>query len=99
MFHTSWQPPADIHHAGRQWLIKLELAGVSPTEVQVRAHANELTVQGRRRDVVQSGFVCHRLEINYTPFARSFALPAPIDPGSIACEYRDGILRIWLNTL
>lgn len=99
MFHNSWQPPADIHHAGRQWLIKLELAGVSPAEMHVYALGNELTVQGRRRDLLQSGFVCHRLEINYTAFARTFTFPAPIDSGSVTCEYRDGILRVWLNTL
>lgn len=99
MFHTGWQPPADIHHAGSQWLIKLELAGISPAELQVRARGNELTVRGRRRDLLQTGFVCQRLEINYTAFARSFTLPAPIDAGSVACEYRDGILRIWLKTL
>lgn len=99
MFYPSWQPPADIHHAGTQWLIKLELAGVSLSDVQVHAHGNELSVRGRRSDLLQSGFVCQRLEIRYTAFARNFALPAPIDTGSITCEYRDGILRIWLKTL
>jgi HSP20 family molecular chaperone IbpA len=99
MFHSTWHPPADIHHAGAQWLIKLELAGVSSSDVQIRARNAELTVRGQRRDLLQSGFVCHRLEIRYTTFERTFTLPAPIDAGSIACEYRDGILRIWLNTL
>jgi len=99
MFHQRWQPHADVHHAGRQWLIKLELAGVSPGELEVSAQGNELSVRGRRRDVLQSGFVCQQLEIRYTAFARSFALPAPIDAGSIRCEYHDGILCIWLNTL
>lgn len=99
MFYPSWQPPADVYHAGTQWLIKLEVAGVSPNEMEVRARGNELVVRGRRRDLLQSGFVVQRLEIMYTAFARSFALPAPIDADSINCEYRDGILRIWLKTL
>jgi HSP20 family protein len=88
-----------VHYAGTQWLIKLELAGVSPADVQVRARNHELTVRGQRRDLLQSGFVCHRLEIRYTTFERCFSLPAPIDGASIHCEYLDGILRIWLNTL
>lgn len=99
MFYPSWQPPADVYHAGAQWLIKLEVAGVSPDELEVRAQDNELIVRGRRRDLLQSGFIVQRMEIMYTSFARSFALPARIDAGSVACEYRDGILRIWLKTL
>lgn len=99
MYPNTWQPPADMHHAGSQWLIKLELAGVARAELQVFARGNELTVQGRRRDLIQSGFVCHRLEINYTAFSRSFTLPAAIEPGSLSFEYNDGILRVWLRTL
>ncbi len=99
MFHAGWQPPADVYHAGTQWLIKLELAGVSPDELDVRAQGNELVVRGRRRDLLQRGFVVQQMEIMYSAFARSFALPAPIDAASITCEYRDGILRIWLTTL
>ena len=100
MFYATWQPAADIHYSGKQWLIKLELAGVSPAEVQLVAQGNELTVRGRRRDLLlQSGFTCHALEITYTRFERRIALPATIDSASIACEYRDGILRIYLRTL
>ncbi|HEY0963891.1 MAG TPA: Hsp20/alpha crystallin family protein [Pseudomonadales bacterium] len=99
MFHTSWQPPADVYHAGTQWLIKLELAGVSPKEVDVRAQGNELVVRGHRRDLLQGGFIVQRMEILYTRFMRSFSLPAEIDADSITCEYSDGILRIWLKTL
>jgi HSP20 family protein len=101
MFYAaSWKPATDMFRAGDDWLIKMELAGVAPGEVQLLAQRNVLHVKGRRRDlVVHGGYTCHKLEINYTNFERSITLPGVIDAGDIRTEYRDGILRIYLRTL
>lgn len=100
MFYSNWQPATDVFCAGRQWLVRMELAGVSPTEIQLLAQRDVLTVSGRRRDMLlQSGYTCYSLEISYSGFERKIALPGLIDTASIRTEYRDGILRIYLNTL
>ena len=101
MFYaTTWMPATDLFRAGNDWLIKMELAGICPAEVQLHANRNVLRVQGRRSDLyVQSGYTCHKLEINYTNFERSITLPGVIDADGIRTEYRDGILRIYLRTL
>jgi HSP20 family protein len=101
MFYAaSWKPATDLFRAGDDWLIKMELAGVSPAEVQLHVQRNVLHVKGRRRDLVMNGgYTCHKLEINYTDFERSITLPGVIDAGGIRTEYRDGILRIYLRTL
>lgn len=99
MFFATWKPATDILYSGNQWLIKMELAGVSPSEVQLSVQGSVLTVKGRRRDLLlQSGYTCHSLEISYSDFARSLTFPAPIDADSIQTECRDGILRIYLDT-
>jgi len=100
MFYAMWKPAADLFHAGNNWLVRMELAGVSPAEIQMVAHHNVLQVKGRRRDLfLQAGYICHTLEISYTDFERNITLPAVIDAASIRCEYSDGILRIYLSTL
>ena len=100
MFYTPWKPATDLFSAGNEWLIKMELAGVLPAEIELRAHHNVLQVRGRRRDLhVQSSYTCHALEISYTDFERSITFPAEIDAASVRNEYRDGILRIFLRTL
>lgn len=101
MFYAaSWKPATDLFRAGNDWLIKMELAGISLPDVQLHVQRNVLHVKGRRTDVlVQGGYTCHRLEINYTDFERSITLPGVIDAGAIRTEYRDGILRIYLRTL
>jgi HSP20 family protein len=99
MFYARWQPPTDIFLAGNDWLIKMEVAGVAPADIELRVRGHLLTVLGRRRDLVlQRGFVCHSLEISYTDFERSLSFPARIDAGSIRSECRDGILYIHLST-
>jgi HSP20 family protein len=101
MFYAaSWKPATDLFRSGNDWLVKMELAGVSPTEVQLHVKGNVLLVKGRRSDVfLQGGYICHKLEINYTNFERAITLPGTIDPDAIRTEYRDGILRIYLRTL
>ena len=99
MYFATWKPAADIFYSGNQWLIRMELAGVSPGEVQVLAQGKDLTVRGRRRDLlVQRGFVCHALEISYSHFERTITLPARISVQSIRMEFQEGILCIYLST-
>lgn len=99
MYFATWKPAADIFYSGNQWLIRVELAGVSPAEVQVLTQGRELTVRGRRRDLrVQHGFICHALEISYSHFERTINLPARIATSSIRLEFQEGILNIYLTT-
>lgn len=99
MIFATWKPPADIFYSGNRWLIKIELAGISPDKVEIETRGNTLTVRGSRRDLLlQQGYSCHSLEISYSNFERSIALPSAIDGSSLSWQYRDGMLQIQLNT-
>ncbi|MES2627293.1 MAG: Hsp20/alpha crystallin family protein [Pseudomonadota bacterium] len=99
MYYATWKPAADIFYSGNQWLIRMELAGVAADEVNLLALRNVLTVRGRRRDMrIQTGFVCHALEISYSHFERVITLPADISVPSIRLEFTNGILTIFLTT-
>src|SRR3989304_4824948 len=67
-----WSPQADIYRTPTGWLVKLDLAGVSPDEVRVEATRSELRVSGVRRDrFVQKGYLHHSMEISYSRFERT----------------------------
>lgn len=100
MIFSRWIPPADVFYSGNQWLVRLELAGISPDEIDIVTRGELLRVRGRRRDLyLQEGFACHSMEISYSNFERDLEFPARIRPDSISLDYRDGILLIHLETI
>ncbi|NQV27326.1 MAG: Hsp20/alpha crystallin family protein [Rhodopirellula sp.] len=96
---TRWQPAADVYRMSDGWLLKVELAGVRPDELQLLVEGCEVILSGRRRDwIIERGRQCHSMEIAYSCFERRFTLPSRVDNCRIATEYRDGMLVIRVVT-
>jgi HSP20 family protein len=92
---TQWSPAMDVYRTPGGWLLKLELAGVEPGDLSITVRGPRLTVQGRRRDCfVACGFRQQRMEIAYGEFERIVELPCALNPGTVATEYREGMLLI-----
>jgi HSP20 family protein len=92
---TAWHPPADVYRTQAGWLVKLDLAGVRPEDVQVSVSGNRLTVRGSRRDCsVQEGCSHYQMEIAYSQFERSLTLPCDLDRARVSAEHRHGMLLI-----
>jgi HSP20 family protein len=93
-----WSPAADIYQTREGWLVKLDLAGVRPEDVQVQVQGRRLIVRGQRHDcTTQEGASYYRLEINYSHFERSLELPDDLERASLGTEYRDGMLLIHIT--
>lgn len=94
-----WQPAADVYRTGEGWLIKLELAGVKPDEIQLTVQNRRLLIVGRRRDssIEESG-ECYSMEISYSHFERCIEFPTPLDDVRILTDYRDGMLIVRIIT-
>lgn len=98
-----WQPLVDVHETGRAVIVKMELAGVRASDLQVTLSPDDrvLTVSGTRaegQDDREGRMRCHQLEIYFGPFERSVALPAEValDRDAIAAAYREGFLIVTL---
>lgn len=93
----SWAPAVDIYEHGTDIVLKAELPGVDPKDVDIRLENNVLTLRGQRKfenDVTKESY--HRVERSYGSFSRSFTLPSVVDQGSIKAEVKDGILKVVL---
>ena len=96
---AGWCPPADVYRTDDGWLLKIELAGVRPEDIQVQVGGQRLRVSGQRRDTSQAlGCRCQHMEIAYSHFERDFQLPSELDHDSITTDYRDGMLHIHIRT-
>ena len=93
----AWAPAVDICENENNIVLKAELPGVDPKDVEVRVEDNTLYLKGERKfekDTKEENY--HRLERSYGSFARSFALPNSIDAEKVAAEYKDGLLTLTL---
>ncbi len=94
-----WQPSADVYRTHRGWLVKYELAGVRPEDIELTASGSRLTVRGTRRDwIAEEECSCYRMEIAYSHFERTLELPCDLDRAHITSEYHYGLLLVRIET-
>jgi HSP20 family protein len=95
----SWAPPVDIFERDGNIVLKAELAGLDPNDVDIRVENNVLTLRGERKfenEVKRESF--HRVERSYGTFTRSFTLPSAVDTERIKADFKDGVLQVTLPT-
>jgi len=94
----SWQPPVDIYRTARGWIIKYELAGVRPEEIQLTVRQRSLTLAGLRRDLrIDEDQHSYSMEISYNQFQRTIELPCDLEQMAVRTEYHDGMLLVRLT--
>ena len=92
-----WCPAADVFETRGGWIVKLELAGVSPDEIEIVIDGKTLRVAGTRRDAFcRESIAYHQLEITYSRFEKTLQFPASIEGVSVKKSYRDGLLVLYL---
>jgi HSP20 family protein len=94
-----WSPPVDIYRLADGWIVKFDLAGVRPSDVQLTIHGPHLTIRGRRRDwvVEESRCSAYLMEITYSDFERTVEFPCDIGELHLHTDYRDGMLLVRLQ--
>jgi HSP20 family protein len=93
----SWAPVVDIYEKDGNIILKAEIPGVDPKDVDIRVEDLVLTLKGERKfdnEVNRDNY--HRVERTYGAFSRSFTLPTVVDVEKIKAEARDGVLRVIL---
>jgi HSP20 family protein len=90
-----FQPVADVVETVDEFLILIELPGLSREEVHLEVRGNQLAVFGELKPplgLTQASF--QSMERSYGCFARRFVLPVHIDPGTVRARMKSGLLRI-----
>lgn len=92
-----WSPAVDIYETENELVLKADLPGIEPNEVDVRVENQTLTVSGERKfEAKDSGKGFHRIERSYGSFTRSFNVPNTFDTGNVAASFKNGILTVSL---
>jgi len=91
----SWLPAVDVFDTKEAVVLKAELAGMKPDDIQIEVEDNVLTIKGERRfeeKVEQDRY--YRVERRFGSFQRSLALPQGVKADDIQASYEDGILEV-----
>ncbi|MCC7437898.1 MAG: Hsp20/alpha crystallin family protein [Armatimonadetes bacterium] len=102
----AWKPVIDVRENSTNYMIDVELPGVTKEEVTLSFHDNTLTISGERKqsheekapeeEGEKKQWSYHRTERFYGKFQRAFTFPSEIDPDNITAAFQDGILSIQI---
>lgn len=93
-----WCPAADVYRTEDGWIVKVDLAGIQPADIEVTIDGTVLRISGSRRDGFCGQGVSHyQLEITYSRFEKMIQFPRSIEHASIDRDYRDGLLILRLK--
>ena len=87
----------DIIQKGEDVVIRAEMPGVKPEDIDISVAEGMLTLKGERREegeVKEEDYLIR--ETSFGSFERTMRLPEGVKPDSIHAEYRDGILEVTL---
>ena len=95
-----WSPNTDIYETPDGLVVKVELPGVPPNNVQVQLADGAMVIEGIRRDpycgATSAGYRFRQMEIEYGPFRRAIALPYAVDAQAAKAKFDGGFLEVTL---
>jgi HSP20 family protein len=92
---AQWLPQVDIREESDRFVIRADLPGVDPQDIEVQMDKGVLSIQGERKaDAVAEGAHYTRVERRNGSFNRRFALPDSADADGIVASGRNGVLEI-----
>jgi HSP20 family protein len=92
-----WTPKLDVADTKDAILVKAEVPGIDPKEIEVTVQDQVLTIKGEKREEKEERDE-HRYwaERSYGSFARAIRLPAPVEAGKVTATFKNGLLTVKL---
>jgi len=92
-----WAPRLETFARENDLVIRADLPGVSPEDVDITLDGNVLTISGHRKAATaEDGTNYYLREVRYGAFRRSMTVPENLDPDSIKARFENGVLEVLL---
>ena len=91
-------PAIDMTETDDNVIVKAEMAGVKPEDLDITVEANTLTIRGEMKEEREEKEEGKRIyqERRYGAFSRSFTLPTAIKAEEAEADYENGVLTLTL---
>jgi len=93
-----WAPTVDLAETNEEVLIRAEIPGIEPDDLEVTISGGQLVLAGEKKDVSETGDLdLYHRESRFGQFRRDIPLSQAVDPDQIDADYTNGVLRIRLK--
>ncbi|MGQ9510267.1 MAG: Hsp20/alpha crystallin family protein [Thermodesulfobacteriota bacterium] len=94
---SEWFPSLDVSETDSEYIIKVEVPGIDPKDINISLMNNILTIKGeKKQEKEEKEENYHLLERSYGSFTRSIRIPSQIQNDHINASYKNGVLKIIL---
>lgn len=92
---VAYIPAVDVHEEKDRFVVRADLPGVKPDEIEVTAEKGVLTLRGERKsEKRETAEGYERLERVMGGFTRRFALPENVQADAIKAKFTHGVLEV-----
>lgn len=88
-------PPMDVSENGDHYVVKAEVPGMKPEDIQIDLTGRTLTIKGEKKHETETqdeNF--HRVERSFGTFVRRVELPQGVDAERVEAKYDQGVLTV-----
>jgi HSP20 family protein len=88
-------PAVDVRETESEFLMEVDLPGLSEKDIEVKLDNSLLTVSSKKEDAKEenkNGYLMR--ERRSASFSRSFVLPEEVDREKIGAEFKNGVLHL-----
>jgi HSP20 family protein len=92
---SEWMPAVDIKDEEKRYVIRADIPGVKPEDIEVSMENGVLTIRGERKfEETEEKENFKRIERSHGVFYRRFSLPDNTDADAIQATGKDGVLEV-----
>ena len=90
-----WSPPTDVYETEKDYVVRVEIAGMQEEDFQITVEDSFLMISGSRPDVPERR-AYQQMEIRFGKFETVVGIPGPIDLDASRADYSEGFLTVTL---
>ena len=92
-----WTPKLDVSETQDAMVVKAEMPGLDPKEIEIRLTGDLLTLKGEKeKETAEKEERYHRVERTYGAFLRGVRLPMAVDGSKVTATFTNGVLVVTL---
>ncbi len=96
-FGMEWSPDIDIAETDNDIIVKAEIPGVDPKDIDISIMGDTLTIKGKKqKEKEEAGETYYRVERSSGSFTRTIDLPSKVMTDKVEAKEHLGVLEITL---